>query len=431
MPSDQLHVAIIGAGLGGLAAAIGISRTGHKVTILEQAEELGEVGAGIQIPPSSSRVLDEWGLLEKVRSVATLPHDFHLRSRGGRILSTQNIRPSLEERYGYPYFQVHRAGYHRILTNEAIRLGVDLKLQASVLDIDFKKPSVMVKGDPDYEFTADLIIGADGLRSRCRESLLGRADPPRLTGDLAYRSMVKVSDMQSPRLKDLVKKPCTNYWMGPNLHAMCYFIENDQICNIVLIIPDDLPEGVNVASADVEEMRESFRGFDPTLVELLEHVDNTLKWRLQDSVKMERWSHPDYKFVLLGDACHATLPYLAQGAAQAIEDGAVIGALFSKLPRSNFRRLVPDILKIYEHLRKERTAKVVQKSADFRVVFHMEDGPGQEERDRILLHEQPGKDFPFLFADPELQEFLFGYDVMKEVDHAWGRYQGPTVSCSL
>lgn len=121
----------------------------------------------------------------------------------------------------------------------------------------------------------------------------------------------------------------------------------------------------------------------------------------------------------------------AQGAAQAIEDGAVISALFSKLPRSNFRRSVPDILKIYEHLRKERTAKVVQKSADFRVVFHLEDGPQQEERDRILLNEKPCKDFPFLFADPELQEFLFGYDVMKEVDHAWGKYQDAPVSCSL
>lgn len=261
-------------------------------------------------------MLDQWGLLGQIRAIATLPHDFHLRSRDGRILSTQNIRPLLEEKYGYPYFQVHRAGYHRILAREAHRLGVTIKLSANVVGIDFTKPSVSIKGDhenPDYEFPADLIIGADGLRSRCRESLLDRPDPPRLTGDLAYRATVKVSDIKklgSPHLKALIQKPCTNYWMGPNLHAMCYFIEKDQICNLVLIVPDHLPEGVNVAAGDVKEMRRSFGGWDPALTELLGLVDSVLKWRLQDSVMLERWTHPGYKFVLLGDSCHATLPYL-------------------------------------------------------------------------------------------------------------------------
>lgn len=255
-------------------------------------------------------MLDGWGLLEKVRAIATLPHDFILRSRDGQILSSQNIRPFIEDKYGYPYFQVHRAGYHRILTAEAIRLGVKIQLQATVVRIDFEKPAVIVKGEQDYEVTADLIIGADGLRSTCREALLGRSDPPKLTGDLAYRCLVKVSDMKSPRLQELAKRPCTNYWMGPNLHAMCYFIENDQICNIVLVTPDDLPDDTNVASADVDEMQNKFNGWDPTLTELLSLVCDTSKWRLQDSVKMERWSHPAQKFVLLGDACHATLPYL-------------------------------------------------------------------------------------------------------------------------
>ncbi|KAJ5564937.1 FAD binding domain containing protein [Penicillium frequentans] len=420
---QDLDIIIVGAGLGGLAAAIGISKAGHRVTILEQTEQLGEVGAGIQIPPSSSRVLDQWGLLEKVRTIATLPHDFHLRTSDGTIMSTQNIQPFIEKKYGYPYFQVHRAGYHRILLDEAIRLGVNIKLQSTVIRINFQKPAVTVRGDPDYEITPDLIIGADGLRSSCREALLARPDPPRLTGDLAYRSLVKVSDMTSPLLQKLIRKPCTNYWMGPNMHAMCYFIEKNQLCNIVLIIPDDLPEGVNVESASVEEMQRKFDNWDPHLTELLRQVGSTTKWRLQDSVKMEQWSHPAYKFVLLGDACHATLPYLAQGAAQAIEDGAVLGALFSKVTPSTARLHLPDILKLYEHLRKDRTAQVVQKSADFRVIFHMEDGPLQKERDRILLHEKPAQGFPFLFADPSIQEFLFGYDFAREVDVAWGEYE--------
>lgn len=111
----------------------------------------------------------------------------------------------------------------------------------------------------------------------------------------------------------------------------------------------------------------------------------------------------------------------AQGAAQAIEDGAVLGALFSKATRSIARLHMQDILRIYEQLRKDRTARVVQKSADFRVIFHMEDGPLQKERDRILLHEKPAHGFPFLFADPSIQDFLFGYDFAREVDVAWGK----------
>ncbi|KAJ5949068.1 FAD binding domain containing protein [Penicillium verhagenii] len=426
-----LDIIIVGAGLGGLAAAIGIAKAGHQVTILEQAEQLGEVGAGIQIPPSSSRVLDQWGLLEKVRLIATLPHNFHLRASDGRILSTQNIQPFIEDKYAYPYFQVHRAGYHHILLTEAIRLGVNIRLQSTVTRIHFEKPAITVKGDPDYDITPDLIIGADGLRSACREALLARPEPPRLTGDLAYRSLVKVSDMKSPILQDLIKKPCTNYWMGPNMHAMCYFIEKDQLCNIVLIIPDDLPEGVNVESASVEEMQRKFDNWDPQLTELLRQVGSTTKWRLQDSVKMEQWSHPSHKFVLLGDACHATLPYLAQGAAQAIEDGAVLGALFSKVAPSEAGFHMRDILRLYEELRKDRTARVVQKSADFRVVFHLENGPLQKERDRILLNERPAQGFPFLFADPSIQEFLFGYDFAREVDNAWGEHVQTPVSSLL
>lgn len=283
----------------------------RKVTNSEEITNIFiQVGAGIQIPPSSSRVLKDWGLLDRVRRFATLPNDFHLRSRDGKILSTQNIRPSLEDKYGYPYLQVHRARYHQIMTDEATRLGVKITLGAEVTHINFETPSITLRSQPNSELVFDLIIGADGLRSRCREALLGRSDPPRLTGDLAYRSTVPVANLSSTLLRRLVEKPCTNYWMGQNRHAMSYLIENDQVINIVLIIPDNLPEGVNVAAAEVDEMQRNFEGWDPTLTELLQQVQSTCKWRLQDSVEMERWSHPAFKFTLLGDACHATLPYL-------------------------------------------------------------------------------------------------------------------------
>lgn len=155
------------------------------------------------------------------------------------------------------------------------------------------------------------MIGADGLKSTCREALLGRPDPPHLTGDLAYRIIVKAEDMKKhPALLDLVQQPSINYWMGPNAHAVCYLLQGGGLYNIVLICPDNLPELINMAKADLQEMRDFFKDWDPRLKILLGLVQETSKWRLQNSEEMSTWSHPSGKFVLLGDACHATLPYL-------------------------------------------------------------------------------------------------------------------------
>ena len=249
--------------------------------------------------------------MDKIEAVSVRPVDFILRSyRDGRILSKQNTVPFAEERYGVPYLHIHRADYHRILVKEAERLGVKMQLGSTVTKIDFEKPSVHVKDKP--EIHADLILGADGLKSVCREALLGQPDPPHLTGDLAYRIIVKAEDMKKhPDLRELAEKPAINYWMGPNSHAVCYLLQGGGLYNIVLICPDNLPEMVNTAKADVREMRNFFGQWDPKLKALLSLVQETSKWRLQNSEEMPTWSHPSGKFALLGDACHATLPYLS------------------------------------------------------------------------------------------------------------------------
>ncbi|KAF2840847.1 FAD dependent oxidoreductase [Patellaria atrata CBS 101060] len=420
MEKPQYHVAIIGAGLGGLAAAIGISRAGHRVTVLEQAEVLGEVGAGIQIPPNSSRILRRYGLLEKVEAVSVRPRDFVLRRYSdGKVLSRQNVRPFTETEYGNPYLHVHRAELHKILADATIQAGAVIKLGSAVTSIDFDRPAVKIKGKPD--FTADVIIGADGLRSVCREQLLGHPDPPRDTGDLAYRAVVKASDMrQRAELSDLIDNPSINYWIGPGAHAVCYLMHAGDLFNIVIACPDTLPALVNTQKADLQEMWDLFATWDPVFRTLLGMVRETSKWRLQSSIELRKWSHAGGKFALLGDACHATLPYLAQGAAMAIEDGAVLGALMEKVERKAQLR---DILVIYEGLRKPRTTAIVNEAAAYGETYHLEDGERQRERDRQFVEEEPFRGFPNRWRDPVLQRFLFGYDAHAEVEKAWETYK--------
>lgn len=326
MSKPVYHVAIVGAGLGGLAAAIAVSRAGHRVTIIEQAQQLGEVGhllpihlgsthtcqvgAGIQIPPNSARILEIWGLLPAIEAHSVRPESANLRSyRDGKVLSVQTFLGYTEERYGAPYLHIHRADFHKVLVDAARKEGVRIQLGSAVTGIDFTKPLLRIRGRPDFH--ADIIIGADGLKSVCREEMLGHKDPPHFTGDLAYRITVKAGDMRKhPELRELAERPAINLWMGPSSHAVCYLLKGGDLYNIVLVCPDNLPELVNTAKADLQEMRDYFVNWDPKLRALLDMVQETSKWRLQNSHEMYTWSYESGKFTLMGDACHATLPYL-------------------------------------------------------------------------------------------------------------------------
>ncbi|KAL3424113.1 3-hydroxybenzoate 6-hydroxylase [Phlyctema vagabunda] len=421
-PKPQFHIAIVGAGLGGLAAAISIARAGHKATILEQASALGEVGAGIQIPPNSSRILRRWGILEQIESHSVRPRDFYLRSyKDGKILSTQNTLPYAEDTYGNPYLHIHRADYHRVLVETAEKLGVDIRINSGARGVDFSKPAVLLADGS--EFSADLVIGADGLKSVCREALLGHPDPPHLTGNLAYRILIKAEDMKKhANIADLAEHPAINYWMGPDAHVVGYLLKGGGLYNMVLACPDNLPEMVNTAKADLQEMRDVFKGWDPRLETLLSLVEDTSKWRLQNSEEMKKWTHDDGKFALLGDSCHATLPYLASGAAMAIEDGDVLGLLMARITEKS---QLSDVLVMYESLRKSRSTRVVKGSTHYQDIFHMHDGDRQRERDRQLLEYQddPFEGYPNKWRDPVFQSWLWGYDATREVDQAWSIYE--------
>ncbi|KAL8662173.1 MAG: hypothetical protein Q9202_004929 [Teloschistes flavicans] len=414
MSRPVFHVAIVGAGLGGLAAAIGIAKAGHKIIILERASALSE-------PPNASRIMKRWGLLDAIEAVSIRPAAFIRRSyHDGTVLSTENLGPFAEKRYGVPYLHIHRADYHKILVQEAKRLGVTILLDSKITDIDFEKPSVLL-GRGKGEIRADIILGADGLKSLCGEAMLRRPDPPQATGDLVYRIILDTIDMQrDPSLRALAEKPVSShYWLGPQSHAVCYFLKGGELCNLVLACPDNLPHLTDTAEANLQELRDFFQEWDPRLRALLGMVEQTSKWRLLDSEEMVTWSHPSGRFALLGDACHATLPYLAQGAAQAIEDGAVLGQLFELVEEP---AQLPDVLGVYECLRKPRTTTIVKRGTAIQDVFHLADGPLQQARDGQMLYEKPCEGHPNPFADPALQSYLYDYDAFEEADKVWVQY---------
>lgn len=406
-----LKVIVVGAGLGGLATAIALQKTGHSVTVVEQAAVLGEVGAGIQIPPNSAKIIRKLGLGEEFEKYIVLPENLYFRSyKDGKVLSTQNLNPMTLEKYNGPFWQIHRADFHRVLVEGAERLGIKIELGQRITDVDFE--NAIVTSATGNKYSGDLIVGADGLRSVTRTLFLGNANLAYNTGDLAYRMLIRCSEMRKyPELKFLFEKPQLNFWLGPHMHCVVYLLNGGEVCNVVVLQPDNLPPDVNIQPATPEELQSIFVGWDPAFKRLMSLVESTAKWRLQNSRELDTWVHPAGKFALLGDSCHATLPYLAQGAAQAVEDAGVLASLLVELEDKS---QLHDMLKIYENLRKSRTTRVVQGSSYIgQKVFHLVDGPEQQKRDEDLT-KPPFVGYPNRWSDPLFQKFLFKYDPEEE-----------------
>ena len=193
--------------------------------------------------------------------------------------------------------------------SEATRLGVVIRVGSTVTKFDFETPALEISHGETFQ--ADAILGADGLRSKCREALLGRPDPPYFTGEMGYRLTVSTDQIeQHEEIIDLVKGSDLHVWMGPNAHAVGYQLKKGGLFNLFVSSPDDLPIGLNVVKAETGELKNILKDWDPRLKQLVDMTKEVLKWRLQDSHGTETWCHSKGKVALLGDACHASLPYL-------------------------------------------------------------------------------------------------------------------------
>lgn len=260
----QLHLIVVGAGLAGLAAAISTRLEGHRVTVLEKAAKLEEVGAGLQVTPNSSRLFHHWGVYDELSPKAASPAYLAVRRYDGtRLLAyEEDFQKKISQKYGAPFWDVHRADLQEALVNRARSLGVDIVLDADVQHVDFKDATVTTKNGRIVK--GDLILGADGLWSTTRSFLLQQQLTPKPTGDLAYRIILNLEDIGDPELRELVSNPSVNFWIGPDSHVVGYSLRQGRMYNLVLMRPDDLPEHVSRAAANVDEMRKLFETWDPT-----------------------------------------------------------------------------------------------------------------------------------------------------------------------
>ncbi|KAK7687183.1 hypothetical protein QCA50_009687 [Cerrena zonata] len=434
--SLSLHVLVIGCGLGGLAAAHCLSQAGHRVTILESAEAIGEVGAGIQVSPNVTRLLRRWGLGQALEAIAVRPEAISLRRYDtGELVGWTRWGDVMVDSFGAPYYHIHRADFHKLLF-DLVEPNVTLKLRSTVIAVNPEPPSASNPKGPSVTLSngqvihGDLIIGADGVKSYIQQVVLGKANRARPTGDAAYRAIVPASElMKDPDLRPLIENPEMTGWMGPRRHVMAYCIRAKKEYNIVLLHPDDNSVESWTAEGSADKMRADFADFEPRVQKLLNMVQSTLKWRLMDRQPLETWVHSSGRVVLLGDACHPMLPYRAQGAAMAIEDAAVLGNLLSHLSHPS---QIHPLLNAYESLRLERTANTQASSRDNQRIFHYPDGPEQQLRDnemrRAMARE---KGLPCDDSNDEMQGnanqwadkakslMQFGYDADAVADKWW------------
>jgi salicylate hydroxylase len=409
------HVLIIGAGLGGLSCAISCLREGLTVTILEKAKELGEIGAGIQMPPNATRVMAHYGLVDKIEQAGAVrvPGQQLLDYKTGRVLIAKPGDEWQVKQFGHYWYVVHRADYHKVLLEDAIRRGAQIHLDCDAVEVDLAGSVRLANGKTH---TADVVIGADGLRSFIRTSVLGRQVDPVDTGDMAFRMTIpraQVARLNSPVWNRLLDDRAPRIWLGPLSHVICYPVRNGEVFNFVLCAPDDLPPYIPTAEADIGDMKAAMKGWDPNILQLMDCVERGLKWKICHMDELQTWTKGHV--ALLGDACHPTLPYQAQGAAMAVEDGAVLGILLGGLSKSGQRESIPEILHLYEDIRKKRTTTIVRGAVDNAHMFQMSDPQEMEQRNADLatvdLHD-PNSSIKWIWANLGYQRDLLGFDTI-------------------
>jgi len=349
----ELNVLIAGAGIGGLTAAACLSSAGHKVRVFEVAPELGEIGAGIQNSANAVKVLYSLGLRDELEKVVVRPTAYNFRVFDtGEIIQSMPLGETHRQRFGAPYYQIHRADIHRILVDKVLSLDPDcITLNAEAVGFEENDDGIVLLLADGTRINGDLLIGADGIKSAIRKQIAGD-QPIDYTGQVAWRALI-----DADKLPDNFLEPNVDVWCGPGNHAVIYYLRGGEVLNFVgLVAHEGWTEEGWMIKCPWEDLQADYAGWHPTIQTIIDAADRDqcYRWALNNRKALPFWSTK--RATLLGDSAHPTLPYLAQGAVMAIEDSAVLTRCVTECSD------IGDALDLYQRNRIERTTRIVNES---------------------------------------------------------------------
>ncbi|WP_432174311.1 FAD-dependent monooxygenase [Streptomyces sp. Tue6028] len=361
-----MRAIVVGAGIGGLAAVLSLRRAGHEVTVVEQASRFAEVGAGLQLAPNATRVLCRLGVLDAVAARAARPSHVSFRTwSDGSEICRYALGREVEDAFGAPYLQVHRADLHRVLAAQ-VPPG-SLRLGTVVVGIEQDDETARVTTAGGERLAADLVVAADGVRSAARRWLFG-ADDAVFSKTAAYRALLPADEV-----KDL-DLPATGIWLGPDRHFVHYWVRGGELLNVVGVFRAKAAQESWTARAEPGEQMREFDGWDSRVLKVLERAGRVFRYGIHTRAPITRWSVG--RVALLGDSAHAMVPFQAQGAAQAILDAAALGDALTDATPSK----AAEALGHYVRLRLPTATSMQTRSAQAGEDFHLPDGPEAEAR---------------------------------------------------
>ncbi|WP_181702763.1 FAD-dependent monooxygenase [Chthonobacter albigriseus] len=376
-------VVIVGAGIAGLTAALALARGGRRSVVLERADHLSEVGAGIQLSPNATRILIDLGLRPALEPLAVAPRELVIRDAAAdRILAELPLGQGIETAYGAPYWVVHRGDLQGALLDAVRRDGrIDLALGCCIEGMVPTDDGVTVDawiGSQRRHIVGDALIGADGVWSQTRVKLLG-GKPARYSGRTAWRATIPAAQAGSVAIDRLTST--TGLWLGPSAHLVHYPVRAGRDLNIIAAVDDDWIDQRWDVLGDPADLVRAFTAWPAAVRDLLALPQAWRKWALC-AVSEPRWTKG--RVALIGDAAHAMLPFVAQGGAMAIEDAAVLATALARTDRSVEQRL-----KGWEAERRPRAMRVASSARDNASTYHLSGLPAKA---RNLVMQMLGPD---------------------------------------
>jgi len=391
--TQSLPIIVAGGGIGGLAAALALVRQGFAVTVLEQAAEIGEIGAGIQLGPNAFHAFDALGIGEKARARAVYTDEMVMHDAvDGRLVGRIPTGAAFRERFGNPYAVIHRVDVHLSLLEGAQETGqVSFLTSTRVQQVEQDEHGVTVYDQHGRAHRGQALIAADGTKSVVRAQYVN--DPARVTGHVVYRAVVDKRDFPAD-----LQWNAASIWVGPNCHLVHYPLRGGEQYNVVVTFHSRQQEQWGVTDGSAEEVQSYFQDICPQARQLIDLPKSWKRWATADREPIGQWSFG--RVTLLGDAAHPTTQYMAQGACMALEDAVTLGEAL-RVNGNDFLRAFD----LYQRSRVARTARIVLSSREMGRIYHAK---GVE---RLVRNDLWKERTPERFYDA--MEWLYGWNVQR------------------